>query len=270
MINLYPAKEFKLPITAECISPDIFEGKTPAEIEKLKLWEGNKQKTLDGLFKVEETHAEDPAIVIHGDVSRVRRIGACMTKGGIVIEGNAGMHLGEEMKSGKINVHGSVAGWAGSMMKGGEIEIHGDAGDYLGSPYRGCSIGMRDGRITVYGNVGSEIGNNMKKGMIKVHGSAGQFVGLRMHDGTIYIQKTCQGRAGACMVGGKIVVGGLLESVMPTFSIDGVRAKVKVEEDEVVEGPLYVFVGDLAENGNGKLYVMKEKNPHLRHYERYL
>jgi formylmethanofuran dehydrogenase subunit C len=129
---------------------------------------------------------------------------------------------------------------------------------------------MSDGRITVYGNVGSEIGNNMKKGTIKVYGSAGQFVGFRMHDGTIYVQKTCQGRAGACMVGGKIVVGGLLESVMPTFSIDGIRAKVKVEEDEVVEGPLYVFVGDLAENGNGKLYVMKEKNPHLRHYEKYL
>jgi formylmethanofuran dehydrogenase subunit C len=270
MTDLYPAKEFRLPVTAECISPDVFEGKTLPEIEKLKLWEGNKQRTLNELFKIKETGAENPSIAIHGDVSSVRRIGACMTKGEIVIEGNAGMHLGEEMRSGKINVHGHVAGWAGSMMKGGEIEVHGDAGDYLASPYRGSTMGMDGGRITVYGNVGSEVGNNMKKGMVKIYGNARQFVGFRMHDGTIYVQSACQGRAGACMVGGKIVVGGFLESVVPTFTIDSIRARVKVEEDEVVEGPLYMFLGDLTENGNGKLYVIKEKNPHLRHYEKYL
>jgi len=274
MINLYPLKEFKFPVIAECISPEVFNGKTNKEIEGLKLWEGNKRRTLGELFKVEEVKAENSpekeAITIKGDVSKVRRIGAGMKSGEITIYGNAGMHLGEEMKGGRIVVHGNVCGWAGSMMKGGSIEIHGNAGDYLGAPYRGSSEGMRGGKIIVYGSVGNEAGTHMRKGIIKVYGGAGQFVGFRMHDGTIYVQKDSEGRAGACMAGGKIIVGGVLKSVLPTFTIDSVKGKVKVEEGETAEGPFYLFIGDLAENGDGKLYVSKGKNPQLTHYEKLL
>lgn len=274
MWNLYPSREFKLPIVAECINPEIFQGKKAEEIKQLKLWEGNKQRKLAELFKVEEAEGENASqtnlIAIHGDVSRVRRIGAGMKSGEIVIKGNAGMHLGEEMEGGKITVYGNVLGWAGSMMKGGAIEIHGNAGDYLGAPYRGSTEGMKGGKIIVHGNVGREAGAYMKKGLIKIYGNADQFVGFRMHGGTIYVQKDCLGRAGACMVDGTIVVGGFLESVLPTFTIEGIRKKVKIEEGEVVEAPLYLFLGDLTENGRGKLYVAKDKNPHLSHYEKFL
>ncbi len=274
MINLYPKKEFRFPAIAECITPDIFQGKKCEEIGELNVWEGNKQKKLSELFKVEEikteSQPEKTAIVIHGDVGRVRRIGACMKSGEITIYGDVGMHLGEEMKGGKITVHGNVVGWAGSMMKGGTIEIHGNVGDYLGAPYRGSSEGMRGGKITVYGNVGNEAGAYMRKSVIKIYGNAGQFVGLRMHNGTIYVQKDCEGRAGACMTEGTIVIGGFLESVLPTFTIDGIKKKVKIEEGEVVETPFYLFLGDLTESGKGKLYVAKERNPHLSYYEKFL
>jgi len=155
-------------------------------------------------------------------------------------------------------------------MKGGTIEIHGDAGDYLGAPYRGSSEGIHGGKIVVYGNVGNEAGAHMRKGIIKIYGSAGQFVGLRMHDGTIYVQKDGKARVGACMTGGKIVIGGSLESVLPTFTIESIKEKVKIEEDEAVKGPFYLFIGDLVEHGDGKLYVFKEKNPHLSRYEKLL
>ena len=274
MISLRPLGDFRFPILAERISPDVFQGKTLNEIQALQVWEGNKQKKLGELFKIDEVKTEDqpenPAIAVYGDVSKVRRIGLGMKSGEITINGDAGMHLGEEMKGGKITVHGNAGGWTGSMMKGGVIEIHGSAGDYLCAPYRGSTEGMHGGRVIVHGNVGTEAGANMKKGIIKIYGSAGQFTGFRMHDGTIYVQGDCEGRAGACMVDGKIIVGGRLESVLPSFTIDGIRPKVKIEESEVAEGPLYVFVGDLAENGNGKLYVSKEKNPHLNCYEKFL
>jgi len=274
MINLRPLRNFRFPVLAECITPNVFQEKTLAEIEVLRVWEGNKQKKLDELFKVDEVKAEDQpenaAIAVYGDVSKVRRIGLGMKTGEITINGEVGMHLGEEMKDGKITVHGNAAGWAGSMMKGGTIEIHGSAGDYLAAPYRGSTEGMCGGRVIVHGNVGSEAGAHMKKGVIKIYGSAGQFVGFRMLDGTIYVQGNCGGRTGACMADGKIVVGGCLESVLPSFTIDGIRAKVKIEENETAEGPLYVFLGDLTENGKGKLYVSKEKNPHLTCYEKFL
>jgi formylmethanofuran dehydrogenase subunit C len=274
MIELKPAKTFKLPVTAECISPDIFRDKSIKEIEQLNIWEGNKQKKLGGLFTIEETKNSDPsedvAVAITGDVSKVRRIGAHMKTGEITIKGDVGMHLGEEMAGGKITVHGNVNAWAGSMIKAGTIEIHGNAGDYLAAPYRGSTRGMHGGKITVYGNTGSEAGACMKKGVIKVYGNAGQFTGIRMHAGTIYIQGNCDERAGACMAEGKIIIGGKLQSILPTFTIDGIKPKVKIDENETVQGAFYVFLGDLAECGNGKLYVSKQKNPQLSAFETFL
>jgi formylmethanofuran dehydrogenase subunit C len=274
MIKLSPLKEFKYPIIAECISPDVFNGKTREEIDKLKIWEGNKPKRLGELFKVEEIKTENlqetGTIIIQGGVGEVRRIGAKLKSGEITIYGDAGMHLGEEMKGGKIVVHGNAGAWTGSMMKDGTIEVHGDAGDYLCAPYRGSSEGMRRGKVIVHGDVGNEAGAHMRGGIIKIYGGAGQFAGFRMRDGTIYVQKDAEARAGACMTGGKIVVGGVLESVLPTFTIDGIKEKVKIEEGEVVGGPFYLFLGDLTEHGDGKLYVFKEKNPHLSYYERFL
>jgi len=274
MIILYPKKEFTQPVIAECINPDVFQDKKLEEIALLRVWEGNKQRKLDELFKVEENKAENQpegaSITVHGDLSKVRKIGACMKSGEITINGDVGMHLGEEMKGGKITVHGNAGGWIGSMMKGGTIEIHGNAGDYLGAPYRGSSEGMHGGKIVVHGSVGNEAGAHMRKGIIKIYGNAGQFAGFRIRDGTIYIQKDSEGRAGACMKNGKIVVGGFLESVLPTFTIDSVKEKVKIEEEETAKGPFYLFLGDLTEDGNGKLYVSKEKNPHLSYYEKLL
>jgi formylmethanofuran dehydrogenase subunit C len=271
MINLYPLKQFSFPIIAECVSPDIFQSKNREEIETLKIWEGNKQKELKELFKVEETKKEqETTITVYGDVSKVGKIGAHMTRGELAINGDVGMHLGEEMEGGKITVHGNVGGWAGSMMKDGTIEIHGNTSHYLSAPYRGTGRGMRGGKIIVYGNVGNEAGAYMRKGLIKIYGNAGQFAGLRMHNGTIYIQKDCEERVGACMTGGKIVVDGFLESILPTFTIESIKKKTKIEENERIEGPFYLFLGDLTENGKGKLYVSKEKNPQLSSYEKLL
>ena len=274
MIRLQPAKTFKFPVIAECISPDVFQDKKASEIGDLTAWEGNKQRKLADLFKIEDLEDAQPTgsieIVIEGDVSKVRRIGSKMSGGTIRVRGNVGMHLGEEMAGGKIVVHGNADAWAGSMMKGGTIEIHGNAGDYLAAPYRGSTKGMHGGRIVVDGNVGNEAGAHMKTGLIKINGNAGQFVGLRMHDGTIYVQGNCDERAGACMTDGKIIVGGKLQSVLPTFTVDSIRPKVKVDENETAQGPFYLFLGDLAECGKGKLYVSKQKNPQLSSRERFL
>jgi formylmethanofuran dehydrogenase subunit C len=155
-------------------------------------------------------------------------------------------------------------------MTGGAIEVHGNASDYVGAPYRGSTKGMHGGKMTIYGNVGNEAGAWMKKGTIKVYGSAGQFVGFRMHNGTIYVQNDCEARAGACMTDGKIVAGGCIPSVLPSFTIDSTKPRVKIEENETIEGPFYLFFGDLAEGGKGKLYVSKVKNQQLTCYEKLL
>jgi formylmethanofuran dehydrogenase subunit C len=271
MIVLTPLKEFKYPIYAECINPDNFQGKTVAEIAKLQVYEGNKPKTLNDLFKVEEISAETPNITIQGNAGEVRRIGIGMKNGEIVINGNAGMHLGEKMSGGKITVNGDVAAWAGSAMKKGLIEIHGNASDYLASPYRGTTEGMKGGKIIVDGNVGSDSGCYVRGGVIKIKGNAGPFLGFHMSDGAISVDNNTGPRLGANMVGGKIVVKGVVEDVMPTFTIDSVKPKVKIDDTETAQGLFYVFLGDLAEHGTGKLFISKAKNPQLGPvYDKYL
>jgi formylmethanofuran dehydrogenase subunit C len=270
MITLTPLKQFKYPVYAECITPDTFQGKTAAEIGELSVFEGNKPKKLRELFKIEQDDAETPSITINGDVSEVRRIGIGMKTGEIVINGNVGMHLGEKMAGGKITVNGNAAQWAGSVMKKGLIEIHGDAGDYLASPYRGVSEGMKGGKIVVDGNVGSDSGCYVRGGLIKIKGNAGPFFGFHMSDGTVQVEKNAGPRLGANMVGGKLIVGGTVEAMMPTFTIDGTKPKVKIDDTETAQGPFYVFLGDLAEKGTGKIFVSKANNPQLKEYEKYL
>lgn len=271
MITLTPLKQFKTPVLATCINTDVFEGKSIDEIAELSVYEGNRKKKLGDLFKIEKNPGEKLIITINGDVSKVKRIGMGMEKGEIIINGNSGMHLGEKMSGGKITVNGNANGWTGSAMKGGLIEIHGDASDYLASPYRGTSVGMRGGEIVVDGKVGSDSACYMKGGVIKIKGGAGPYLGYHMIKGTIYVEKNCKNRIGASMTGGKIIVNAAIEEVMPTFTVDEIKAKVKIDANEKATGPFYVFYGDLAENGKGKLYVSKEANPHLSAiYDKYL
>lgn len=271
MIVLTPLKKFEVPVQAACINPDVFQGKEIQEIAELPATEGNVQQKLCDLFKIEKTPEEAPSITINGDVGKVKRVGESMKTGEIVINGNVGMHTGEKMTSGKITVNGNAGGWTGSQMKGGIIEIHGNASDYLASPYRGSTAGIRGGVIIVDGNVGTDSACYMHGGVIKIKGSAGRFLGYHMSNGTIYVEKECASRLAPCMTGGKIVIAGALEEVMPTFTVESVQQKVKIDDTQTVQGPFYVFMGDLTEQGNGKLLVSKPNNPKLGPiYDRYL
>ncbi len=269
MITLTPLRTFEVPLQAPCITPDNFAGKTKAEIAKLPLTEGNRNLTIGDLFKIEESPEATPNITLNGDFGKVKRVGQRMQTGEIVCNGNIGMHTGEMMAGGKITINGNAGGWTGSEMKKGTIEIHGNGGDYLASPSRGNDAGMKGGLITVDGNVGTDVGCYLKGGVIKVKGSAGKFLGYHMSDGAIYVEKECDVRAGACMHGGKIIVGGALE-ILPSFTIDNTKPKVKVDDTQSVAGPFYVFLGDLSEHGTGKIFANKAANTALKFYEKYL
>ena len=270
VIVLRPKRVFKVPVETSCITPDAFAGKSLEEIGKLKVWEGNRERSLKELFSVEGeggSKPEDVSIQIFGDVHKVRRIGSQMSAGEIVIHGDVGFHLGEEMTGGKILVNGNADSWVGSMMKGGVIEVKGDAGDYVGAAYRGSTRGMSGGTIIIHGNAGNELGHFMRKGLIKVYGNTGQFAGVHMRNGTIVVYGNSEGRNGAEMTGGKIVICGSVPSVLPTFTIETIRPRVKIN-GERVEGPFYLFTGDIAEGGKGRLYVSQTSNPHLKFYEK--
>lgn len=270
MIVITPKRAFDVPIQAACINCDVLAGKTVKEITAMQITEGKETITMGDAFKItEDKTVETPNITLNGDFSRVKRIGQGMKTGEIVFNGDAGMHTGEKLSGGKIIINGNSGGWTASEMKKGIIEIHGNSGDYTASPYRGTSTGMKGGLLTIDGNVGTDSACYMQGGTIKIKGSAGRFLGYHMVNGTIYVEKDCDVRAGACMTGGKIIINGQHE-VMPSFTIDSIKPKVKVDATQTAAGPYYVFLGDLAEHGTGKLFALKASNPAMKFYEKYL
>ncbi len=238
----------------------------------MKVWEGNKERNLRELFNIEgeaEDILEGLTIRVLGDLARVRMVGAKMSGGRILVEGDIGIRLGEAMKGGEIIVAGNAGSWVGSMIKSGRIEVKGSAGNYVGAPYRGSMKGMGGGMIIIGRDAGSEVGCFMKGGTIKVYGNIGQFAGIHMREGTILIQGDSEGRSGAEMLNGKIIICGYVPTILPTFTIEGISSSAKVD-GEKIEGPFYRFEGDIANGGEGKIYVSKARNPHLNLYEKYL
>jgi formylmethanofuran dehydrogenase subunit C len=269
MITLTPKGQSRIPVNGKCISTDVFAAHSLSEIASLAVWEGNRERLLSDLFAIEgETDDKTPnmRIRIAGDAGRVRRIGTCMTKGEIIVDGNAGMHLGEEMVGGKITVLGNADSWTGSMMKGGIITVAGNVNDYLGAAYRGLTTGMQGGTITVEGDAGNEAGCFMTGGVIRIRKNAGIFAGIHMKGGTLMVDGDAAERAGAMMTGGRVVVSGKIPSILPSFIVDEIRSSVRVGEERV-SGPFYVFKGDVTESWNGSLYISVKNNPHLKGYE---
>ncbi|MEM3011939.1 MAG: formylmethanofuran dehydrogenase subunit C [Candidatus Hadarchaeales archaeon] len=269
MIVLRPRVPFKVPVEAEVLSPEHLCGKPLGEVVKMEVLYGRRRKRLEDLFVVEERDGGE-TLRLEGDFSRVKHVGAGMTRGRIEGEGNVGMQLGAEMSGGEIVVRGNAGDWAGAEMKGGRIEIKGNAGNMVGAGYRGSKVGMKGGMIVVRGEAGREVGERMRRGVIAVEGRLGDFAGALMTGGTI----VCFGEAGEG-IGGGMERGTILAfkkpPLLPTFQYSCVyrptflplflryllREGLPVRE-EYLKGRYERYDGDLACAGKGEILVWRE------------
>ena len=278
-IKLKLKKEPNYPLEAEIITPDIFAGKSAADIKKLIVYHGNEERSLGEFFDVSGNGSEvkDTKITIEGDLSNIKRIGEKMTGGEIIINGNVGMHVGNNMSGGKISVNGNADDWAGAMLKGGELEIIGDAGHYVGAAYRGFWKGMQNGLIKVKGKIGNEAlswVNGSKPGKrfpTLVCGGAGSFLGIHSHGGTIIIEGDCDRCVGADQVRGTIVVKGKISRILPSFKKLGKVKEIELMNGEKIKGNFIEYSGDhsveknhskidkktgeISNSSNGRLFV---------------
>lgn len=267
-----PFRDFKIPVTAECLSPDFVAGKSLREIELTEVWEGNRRVKLGSLFRLHGetgTVAKDCTIKIAGNVDAVRWIGYEMTGGSVQVEGHAGMYLGERMRGGSIVVAGNAGSWLGTQMRNGQIEVKGNAGDSVGGSVRGGTKGMRGGTITIHGDCGTEVGAWMRNGAIRIKGNCDLYAGVHMKNGTILVEGNCAGRVGAHMTNGKVIVVRNMGGLLPSFQFEEIRGNAKAG-DEKIPGPFYVFSGDVNEDGKGKLFARVSDNSDLKWNERFL
>lgn len=204
----------EVPLEAEGLTPERFEGMSAAQIAALPLLYGNQAAPLGDFFRADGQPGGELRIV--GDCARIKRIGSAMTRGRLVIEGNAGMHLGAAMAGGEIAVEGNAGDWLGAEMLGGRIVVRGSAGHLVGSALRGGRVGVQGGEIVVHGSVGNETGSGMRRGLIAVGGDAGDFTGVNLLAGTVVVLGNLGWRTGAGMKRGTIVSMQPAE-LLPTF-----------------------------------------------------
>jgi formylmethanofuran dehydrogenase subunit C len=257
------------PLEAAGITPDNFAGKSAIEIAGLPVMHGNERSALGDFFDIEgEGSAE---IVLNGDLSRIKNIGAGMTKGIVRINGRAGMHLGAGMRGGEIHADGDTGDWTGAEMKGGKIHIRGNAGHGVGGAYRGSRHGMNRGMIIVEGSVGNEAGATMRRGLIFVGKDAGDFAGAFMIAGSIVVLGKLGIRAGAGMLRGTIITIQKPE-FLPTFRyactykpdflnviFQSLRNHGVSIPDHCATGSFRRYSGDFNRLGKGEIFVYDQR-----------
>lgn len=187
---------------------DTLPSMSAKDAAQLTIKVGRHQKTISDVFKISRSEESDGECEVRfsGDCSRIHGIGAGLSNGTIVVQGDAGDKVGERMTGGHLVVEGSCGHQAGRGMKNGRIVIHGNAGDELGSALPGMSSGMRGGEIFVRGNAGDSVGERMRRGLIAVAGTVGECAGLEMLAGTIVIGQAPKSLVGLGMKRGSILV----------------------------------------------------------------
>ena len=150
--------------------PERLAGLTASAIARQPLRQGNRPGVLGDLFAVDVSASAEDRLVIDGSDERLDDVGAGMSNGELVVEGNVGARVGLEMSGGRILVRGSASAGAGTAMSGGKLRIIGDAGDHIGTALPGERQGMRDGTVIVEGAAGASVGDRMRRGLIVIVG----------------------------------------------------------------------------------------------------
>jgi formylmethanofuran dehydrogenase subunit C len=136
----------------------------------------------------------------------------------VIIRGDVGGYLGDEMRGGSILLLGNADNAVGTDMRGGNITVNGNAGGMLG--YR-----MSGGLITVNGPVGFRtlesyriisnydryvLGNEMSGGRIVVNGDAIGDIGEGMCGGEIHLNGDFHGKGDPKIQRGRVFHRGKL------------------------------------------------------------
>jgi formylmethanofuran dehydrogenase subunit C len=236
------------------------------DFEKYMVPIGNSRFPLTDYFDIEvEGAAESPAevkMILNGDYGRVKYIGTGMSAGEIIVNGDADLHCGSHMKGGSILVNGDADSYAGREMEDGTLTIMGDTKEFCGSSYIGEWRGMTGGKILIHGNGGKQLGECLSGGEIYVKGDCDILAGIHMTKGLIQIDGDVTRWPGGQMKNGDIVINGELGSILEGFTQEEIVSDPEIA-GKTFTGKYIKYMGDIALNGKGKLWLNAERNRHF-------
>ena len=109
----------------------------------------------------------------------------------VVIDGNAGPGVAENMMSGLVHVRGNASMAAGATGQGGLLVIDGDAGAR-------CGISMKGIDIVVRGSVGHMSAFMAQSGTLVVCGDAGEALGDSLYEARLFVRGTVRSLGADC------------------------------------------------------------------------
>jgi formylmethanofuran dehydrogenase subunit C len=127
-----------------------------------------------------------------GDLQSANRLGAGLSGGEVIVEGNVGLE-------------------AGLGMSGGALVIEGSAGARAGAAPLGYKRGMTGGELIIRHSAGPESGAAMRRGVIAIGKSAAARAGLGMIAGTLVVFGSVADDPGLWSKRGSIVALGSIQ-----------------------------------------------------------
>jgi glutamate synthase domain-containing protein 3 len=110
----------------------------------------------------------------------------------VVIHGNAGVGVAENMISGKVHVKGDASQAAGATAHGGLLVIDGDASAR-------CGISMKGVDIVVKGSIGPMSAFMAQSGALVVLGDAGDALGDSIYEARLYVRGAVKSLGADCV-----------------------------------------------------------------------
>jgi len=110
----------------------------------------------------------------------------------VVIHGQCGIGVAENMMSGEVRVKGNASSAAGATAQGGLLVIEGDAGTR-------CGISMKGVDIVVKGSVGAMSAFMAQSGNLVVCGDAGSSLGDSIYEARLYVQGKVESLGSDCV-----------------------------------------------------------------------
>ena len=219
---------------------------SPSELSRRPVYlEDQGVTALGELFDL--TGDSNGRIRFTGDLELADRMGAGMSAGDVVVEGNVGAE-------------------AGVSLAGGSLLIEGDAGPRAGAAPPGFKRGMTGGELVVRGSAGPEAGSAMRRGLVAIVGRAGDQAGLGMIAGTIVTFGAAGANSGLWSKRGSFVALGGID-LPPTYAYACTYQPVHLKllltrlrdtyglpvRPKHLNGFYRRYSGDLAELGKGEI-----------------
>jgi glutamate synthase domain-containing protein 3 len=110
----------------------------------------------------------------------------------IVVEGNVGVGVGENMMSGRIHVQGDASQSAGATAHGGLLVIDGNASARCGTSMKGINI-------VVKGSIGPMSAFMAQAGALVVLGDAGDALGDSIYEARLYVRGAVKSLGADCI-----------------------------------------------------------------------